>query len=124
MDVQARHLVDHHLAAGVGWGRLYREAASKGFWAEHQTNEERWYTTIVSELRMRGTLLFCFFFLFSASSYFLLLRSIFSLRFLLNFSTFFRRFCPSFGPNWPCSEKTKLIDYYAQVIGAALAGMP
>ncbi len=114
MGAQAAHLVDHHLAAGVGWGQLYREAWRKGFLAENGSNEERWYAAIASELRMRGTFIFRFFF-----SFFLVLSpQPFHLppsHFSSSGST-----CHLIS-RW---RKRQLINHYAEVVGAVLAGMP
>jgi hypothetical protein len=65
VSVQATHLVNHLIASGTTWDRIYREARWKAFWAEHGTLQERWYTAIVSELRLRGTFVFLSFFWFS-----------------------------------------------------------
>ncbi|KAG7288291.1 hypothetical protein NEMBOFW57_007822 [Staphylotrichum longicolle] len=54
MDVQAQRLVDHLVASGIRWGDLYREATTKAFFADHGTIQERWYSTIVSEMEWRG----------------------------------------------------------------------
>ncbi|KAK4034765.1 hypothetical protein C8A01DRAFT_18472, partial [Parachaetomium inaequale] len=54
VDAQARHLVDHQVSSGVCWGKLYQEAWWKAWRADHGSNEERWFTAIVSELKLLG----------------------------------------------------------------------
>ncbi|KAK3306380.1 uncharacterized protein B0T15DRAFT_552155 [Chaetomium strumarium] len=53
MADQVTHLVNHLIASGYDWGRMYAEAVSGRFLATHGTIHERWYNAIVSELVWR-----------------------------------------------------------------------
>ncbi|KAK4238758.1 hypothetical protein C8A03DRAFT_14815, partial [Achaetomium macrosporum] len=66
---QVNHLVNHLIALGTDWGRMYTEAVQGRFLAEHGSIHERWYDAIVSELVWRGKYSFFLFILNLAVSF-------------------------------------------------------
>jgi hypothetical protein len=83
MAAQVTHLVNHLIASGTDWGRMYAEAVTGRFLATHGTIHERWYDAIVSELVWRGKFSFPFRYFISPSLplwfiIFLLLSLVFS----------------------------------------------